>query len=77
MAIDQLFWNPIFGVMFFSYLGLAEGKSVGEIQQKIKNDLMTAVMGSWTVWVSKDGCVLVNCCLSTVSFSPRMAMVVD
>uniref|UniRef100_A0A7S2V4A9 Peroxisomal membrane protein MPV17 n=1 Tax=Fibrocapsa japonica TaxID=94617 RepID=A0A7S2V4A9_9STRA len=51
VAIDQLFWNPIFGTVFFTYLGLAEGKSGGEIVNKIKSDLKTAVMGSWTVWV--------------------------
>lgn len=47
----QTIWNPIFGVMFFSYLGITEGKSMGDIQKKIKNDLATAVMGSWTVWI--------------------------
>nr|NP_001090480.1 uncharacterized protein LOC779393 [Xenopus laevis]AAI23161.1 MGC154358 protein [Xenopus laevis] len=51
VAIDQLLWNPCFGVMFFSYLGLAEGKSFADIQTKIKNDLTTAVVGSWTVWI--------------------------
>jgi len=51
VAIDQLLWNPCFGVMFFSYLGLAEGKSFADIQTKIKNDLSTAVVGSWTVWI--------------------------
>ncbi|GAB5031407.1 peroxisomal membrane protein [Nannochloropsis oceanica] len=51
VAIDQLLWNPCFGVMFFSYLGLAEGKSFTDIQAKIKNDLTTAVVGSWTVWI--------------------------
>ncbi|CAN0198374.1 unnamed protein product, partial [Ectocarpus fasciculatus] len=49
--IQKTIWNPIFGVMFFTYLGLAEGKSVDDIQKKIKNDLATAVMGSWTVWI--------------------------
>lgn len=47
----QTIWNPIFGVMFFTYLGLAEGKSFDQIGTKIKNDLSTAVMGSWAVWV--------------------------
>ena len=42
---DQLFWNPIFGLMFFSYLGLAEGKTPAQIWEKIKTDLKTAVMG--------------------------------
>jgi protein Mpv17 len=51
VAIDQLAWNPIFGLMFFSYLGLAEGKNFTQIAEKIRNDLQTAVMGSWTVWI--------------------------
>jgi len=51
VGIDQLIWNPIFGVMFFSYLGLAEGKSFADISKKIQADLKTAVMGSWTVWI--------------------------
>ncbi len=37
--------------MFFSYLGLTEGKSPSQIVTKIKNDLQTAVMGSWAVWI--------------------------
>jgi len=51
VAIDQLVWNPIFGCMFFTYLGLAEGKSFAQIGDKIKSDLKTAVMGSWVVWI--------------------------
>lgn len=26
VVIDQVFWNPIFGLMFFGYLNFAEGK---------------------------------------------------
>ena len=51
VAIDQLIWNPIFGIMFFSYLGLAEGKTFGQINEKIRKDLKTAVVGSWMVWI--------------------------
>jgi len=51
VGIDQLIWNPIFGLTFFSYLGLAEGKSFADISKKIQADLKTAVMGSWTVWI--------------------------
>eukprot|EP00614_Pseudopedinella_elastica_P007477 CAMPEP_0172589062 /NCGR_PEP_ID=MMETSP1068-20121228/7881_1 /TAXON_ID=35684 /ORGANISM="Pseudopedinella elastica, Strain CCMP716" /LENGTH=184 /DNA_ID=CAMNT_0013384579 /DNA_START=31 /DNA_END=585 /DNA_ORIENTATION=+ len=51
VIIDQVFWNPCFGIMFFSYLGLAEGKSISDIATKIQQDLKTAVMGSWAVWV--------------------------
>jgi len=51
VAIDQLAWNPIFGTMFFGYLNLVEGKSLADYQSKLKDDLPTAVMGSWAVWV--------------------------
>ena len=49
--IDQTIWNPIFGLMFFGYLNLVEGKSFEDYKNKIKADLKTAVMGSWAVWV--------------------------
>ena len=51
VAIDQTIWNPIFGCMFFGYLNLVEGKSFEDYKNKIKQDLKTAVMGSWTVWI--------------------------
>jgi protein Mpv17 len=50
VAIDQIIWNPIFGSVFFTYIGLTEGKSLSEIKTKLDNDLMAAVKGSWTVW---------------------------
>mmetsp|Transcript_28958 Transcript_28958/g.50255 ORF Transcript_28958/g.50255 Transcript_28958/m.50255 type:complete len:253 (-) Transcript_28958:436-1194(-) len=50
VAIDQILWNPIFGVMFFTYMTLAEGKTLEDVKSKIQNDLFTAVRGSWTVW---------------------------
>jgi hypothetical protein len=31
VAIDQLFWNPIFGLMFFGYLNFVEGKSFEDL----------------------------------------------
>ena len=30
VIIDQVFWNPIFGLMFFGYLNAAEGKFAHE-----------------------------------------------
>jgi protein Mpv17 len=48
--IDQVLWNPIFGVMFFSYVGLMEAKGVAHVVDKVKNDLLTSVTGSWKVW---------------------------
>uniref|UniRef100_A0A6U0S6P1 Peroxisomal membrane protein MPV17 n=1 Tax=Eucampia antarctica TaxID=49252 RepID=A0A6U0S6P1_9STRA len=51
VAVDQFFWNPIFGCLFFGYLNAAEGKSFEDYKLKLKSDLQTAVMGSWAVWV--------------------------
>jgi|EP00970_Alexandrium_tamarense_P004894 protein Mpv17 len=51
VLIDQTIWNPIFGLMFFGYLNVMEGKSFEDYKNKIKADLKTAVMGSWAVWV--------------------------
>jgi protein Mpv17 len=51
VAIDQTIWNPIFGIMFFGYLNFVEGKSWTDYTNKLKQDLKTAVMGSWAVWV--------------------------
>jgi protein Mpv17 len=48
--IDQVLWNPIFGVMFFGYVAALERKGVGFVTDKIKNELMTQVTGSWKVW---------------------------
>jgi len=48
--IDQVLWNPIFGIMFFGYIGALEGKGVQYVIDKTKNDLVNAVTGSWKVW---------------------------
>eukprot|EP00554_Chaetoceros_debilis_P002594 CAMPEP_0194096446 /NCGR_PEP_ID=MMETSP0149-20130528/57307_1 /TAXON_ID=122233 /ORGANISM="Chaetoceros debilis, Strain MM31A-1" /LENGTH=185 /DNA_ID=CAMNT_0038782421 /DNA_START=480 /DNA_END=1037 /DNA_ORIENTATION=- len=51
VVIDQFFWNPIFGCMFFSYLNFTEGKDLATLKTKLSTDLKTAVMGSWAVWI--------------------------
>lgn len=50
VGIDQLLWCPIFMSVFFTYLGLVNGDGFAAIGDKIKNDLFTAVKGSWKVW---------------------------
>jgi len=50
VMIDQLIWCPLFMTVFFTYLGLVNGDSLATIGAKIKNDLFTAVQGSWKVW---------------------------
>ena len=41
--IDQVLWNPIFGIMFFSYVAVLELKGLGYVVDKIQNELMTQV----------------------------------
>jgi len=48
--IDQVLWNPCFGVMFFSYVALLELKGISYVIDKTKNELLTQVTGSWKVW---------------------------
>jgi len=48
--IDQVLWNPIFGVMFFSYVAAFELKGIGYVKDKVQNELLTQVFGSWKVW---------------------------
>ena len=44
VGIDQVLWNPIFGVMFFSYMGFSNGDGPGAVYAKVKRDLMTQVI---------------------------------
>jgi len=48
--IDQVIWNPIFGVMFFGYVAALECKGLPFVVEKIKKELWTQVTGSWKVW---------------------------
>ncbi|GKY93711.1 hypothetical protein MPSEU_000338300 [Mayamaea pseudoterrestris] len=50
VAIDQIFWCPIFMTVFFTYLGLVNGDSLATIANKIKVDLLSACQASWKVW---------------------------
>jgi len=50
VAIDQIFWCPLFMTVFFTYLGLVAGDSPATIVQKVKTDLFTACQGSWKIW---------------------------
>jgi protein Mpv17 len=34
-------WNPIFGIMFFSYVACLEWKGIDYVVEKTKNELMT------------------------------------
>ena len=41
--IDQVLWNPIFGIMFFSYVAALEGKGPEYVVNKVKKELLTSV----------------------------------
>ena len=38
-----MLWNPIFGVMFFGFMGFTSGENVAGVYNKVKRDLMTQV----------------------------------
>lgn len=48
--IDQVLWNPIFGIMFFGYMGMMSNMGVSGTINEIKTKLYSSVTGSWTVW---------------------------
>lgn len=50
ILIDQTLWCPLFMTVFFTYLGLVSGDTLGTIGTKIKTDLLSACKGSWKVW---------------------------
>merc|ERR1740121_1209268 len=50
VAIDQTVWAPVFMCMFFSYMMAFEG-TPDLIGAKIKQDVFTAVKGSWMTWI--------------------------
>lgn len=45
VLVDQVFWAPIFGMMFFSYIAAAELKGLGNVFDKMKDELVTQVDG--------------------------------
>ena len=50
VAIDQLFWNPCFSVLFFGYTGALEMKGAAHVLHKIEAEGLNQVTGSWRVW---------------------------
>merc|ERR1712216_1033107 len=50
VAIDQTLWAPTFMVMFFTYMCIFDG-TPDLIGSKIKQDIFTAVSGSWKTWI--------------------------
>ena len=43
VLVDQVFWAPIFGMMFFRYVAAAELNGIGNVFDKMKDELVTQV----------------------------------
>ncbi|XP_022965930.1 protein SYM1-like isoform X2 [Cucurbita maxima] len=50
LAMDGLIFGPIDLVVFFSYMGFANGKEVSEVKEDLKRDFVPAFLLSGTVW---------------------------
>ena len=49
--LDQLVHNPVFALVFFTYLNIVEGKSFQALKDTIKRDFFTTVTGSYVYWI--------------------------
>ena len=49
--VDQTIASPLFGIIFFGYLNFTAQKGWVAYVEKIKTDLKTSVLGSWSVWI--------------------------
>jgi len=47
---DQVLWAPIFTFIYLTWMGVTSGLSPAQVGDKIKNDLVKGVVGSWSVW---------------------------
>ncbi|MCL7026978.1 hypothetical protein MKW94_007752 [Papaver nudicaule] len=43
IALDGGVFGPIYGISFFSYIGFASGKNLGEVKEGIKRDLIPSM----------------------------------
>lgn len=51
MAVDQLFFAPFVGVpLYYTSIGLMEGKSFKEIKDSLKLKYIPTVVANWSVW---------------------------
>ena len=52
--IDQVLWNPIFGIMFFSYVACLEWKGLDYVIDKTRNELLTQVRFSARIALRRE-----------------------
>ena len=51
IIIDQFVQAPIFTVLIFVFLGALEGKTIEEIQQKLKDDYPETIVNNWKLFI--------------------------
>ena len=50
LAMDGLIFGPLDLIVFFSYMGFANGKDASEVKEDLKRDVFPAFMLTGTVW---------------------------
>ncbi|KAL3815718.1 hypothetical protein ACHAXA_004920 [Cyclostephanos tholiformis] len=51
VVIDQFVQAPIFTIVIFVFLGLLEGRTVGEIKERLDEDYVDTMLANWKLWV--------------------------
>lgn len=50
VAADGLLFGPLDLIVFFSYMGLASGRSIEQVKQDVKRDFLPSLIVAGTVW---------------------------
>ncbi|CAL9038976.1 uncharacterized protein LOC135644044 [Musa acuminata AAA Group] len=50
VAADGLIFGPLDLLIFFSYMGLASGRSISQVKEDVKRDFLPALIVGGTVW---------------------------
>jgi len=72
MLLDQAFCGPLINASFFIGMGLMEGKSTGEIKDKLSRDYLDTMLMNYKVWPAIQ---LVNFYLIPIQFRVLFANV--
>jgi len=51
VLIDQFIQAPIFTVLIFAFLGLLEGKALGDVKKQLDDDYVDTMFANWKLWV--------------------------
>lgn len=50
VIVEQLLWAPLFGLMFFTYLGIVDGRGVAAALHRLNTQWYQQVLCSWALW---------------------------